>query len=190
MDSPIRPHGTWHHTTPLVRRFRAASRRPERLSTTRDLPFATHVRGRRIQTAATDARVAVVAVRSHWPSARGLSVSNIAGQLESTTAALTRSIARFKAMAGLDSDGGVRPGAGSSNGDKPAVRLGIFEGCRRRGDPSMLAAACRRLFNPSPSVGAVVSDQSSDTFDDRLPFQIIESCSRPLGSTRVYPQTL
>jgi hypothetical protein len=35
---------------------------------------------------------------------------------------LTRSIARFKTMAGLDSAGDVRfirPGAGSSNDDKP-----------------------------------------------------------------------
>jgi hypothetical protein len=48
-----------------------------------------------------------------------LTVCDIAGQLGCTTAPLTRSIARFKAMAGLDSAGGVRfirPGAG----DKPA----------------------------------------------------------------------
>ena len=75
--------------------------------------------------AAPDARVAVVAVAIvlGWPSARGLSISNIADQLGCSPAALTRSIARFKAMAGLDSEGGiqrVRPGAGS-NGDKPVA---------------------------------------------------------------------
>jgi hypothetical protein len=76
-------------------------------------------------TAAEDARLAVVAVAVvlGWPSARGLSIGNIAGQLGCTPAALTRSIARFKAIAGLDSAGGVRfvrPGAGS-NGDKPTL---------------------------------------------------------------------
>ena len=72
-------------------------------------------------TAAPDARVAVVAVAVvlGWPSARGLSVGNIADQLGCSSSTLTRSIARFKTMAGLDSGGGVRPGAGSSNGDKP-----------------------------------------------------------------------
>ena len=75
---------------------------------------------------APDARVAVVAVAVvlGWPSARGLSISNIANQLGCTPAALTRSIARFKTLAGLDSDGSIqriRPGAGSSNSDKPAA---------------------------------------------------------------------
>jgi hypothetical protein len=65
-------------------------------------------------TAAPDARAAVVAVAVvlGWPSARGLSISNIAAQLGCTPAALTRSVARFKTMAGLGSGGGVRPGAG------------------------------------------------------------------------------
>jgi hypothetical protein len=77
-------------------------------------------------TAAPDARVAVVAVAVvlGWPSARGLSVGNIAGQLGCSLSTLTRSIARFKTMAGLDTAGGgvrfIRPGAGS-NGDKPAA---------------------------------------------------------------------
>jgi hypothetical protein len=59
-------------------------------------------------TAAPDARVAVVAVAVvlGWPSARGLSVGNIADQLGCTTAALNRSIARFRAMSGVDHDGG------------------------------------------------------------------------------------
>jgi hypothetical protein len=75
-------------------------------------------------TAAPDARVAVVAVAVvlGWTSARGLSVGNVADQLGCSPSTLTRSIARFKAMAGLNSAGGVRfvrPGAGSSNGDKP-----------------------------------------------------------------------
>jgi hypothetical protein len=77
-------------------------------------------------TVAPDARVAVVAVAVvlGWPSIRGLTVPDIAGQLGCSPATLTRSIARFKTMAGLDSAGGVRfirPGAGSSNGDKPAA---------------------------------------------------------------------
>jgi Homeodomain-like domain len=73
-------------------------------------------------TAAPDARVAVVAVALGWPSARGLSISNIADQLGRSPSTLTRSIARFKTLAGLNSAGGVRfvrPGAGS-NGDEPA----------------------------------------------------------------------
>jgi hypothetical protein len=75
--------------------------------------------------AAQDARLAVVAVAVvlGWPSARGLSVVNIADQLGCSPATLTRSIARFKTMAGLNSAGGVRfirPDAGS-NGGKPAA---------------------------------------------------------------------
>jgi hypothetical protein len=74
-------------------------------------------------TRATDARLAVVsvAVALGWPSTRGLSIGNIAGQLGCTTTALTRSIAKFREMAGLNSAGGIRPGAGSLNGDKPAA---------------------------------------------------------------------
>jgi hypothetical protein len=69
-------------------------------------------------TAAPDARIGVVAVAVTlgWPSARGLSVSNIADQLGCSLSTLTRSIARFKTMAGLNSAGGVRfirPGVGS-----------------------------------------------------------------------------
>jgi hypothetical protein len=77
-------------------------------------------------TAAPDARLAVVAVAVvlGWPSARGLSVGNIAEQLGCSLSTLTRSIARFKALARLNSAGGgvrfIRPGAGS-NGDKPAA---------------------------------------------------------------------
>jgi hypothetical protein len=76
-----------------------------------------------ILTAATDARVAVVAVAVvfGWPSARGLSIANIADQLECSPSTMTRCIARFKTLAGLNSAGGIRPGAGSSNGDKPAA---------------------------------------------------------------------
>ena len=75
---------------------------------------------------APDARLAVVAVAVvlGWPSARGQSIGNIADQLGCTTAALTRSIARFKTLAGLNSAGGgvrfIGNGAGSS-GDKPAA---------------------------------------------------------------------
>jgi hypothetical protein len=72
-------------------------------------------------TMATDARLAIVsvAVALGWPSTRALSISNIANQLGCTTTALTRSIAKFREMVGLNS-GGIRPGAGS-NGDKPAA---------------------------------------------------------------------
>jgi hypothetical protein len=80
-------------------------------------------------TAAEDSRLAVVAVAVvlGWPSARGFSVGNIAEQLGCSLSTLTRSIARFKTLAGLrvSAGGGVRfirPGAGSLNGDKPAVQ--------------------------------------------------------------------
>jgi hypothetical protein len=72
---------------------------------------------------APDARVGVVAVAVvlGWPSSRGLTLGDIAGQLGCSLSTLSRSIARFKTMAGLGvSAGGVRfirPGAGS-NGDK------------------------------------------------------------------------
>jgi hypothetical protein len=61
-------------------------------------------------TAATDSRLAVVAVAVAlgWPSARGLSVGNVADQLGCSLSTLTRSIARFKTLAGLNS---LRPGA-------------------------------------------------------------------------------
>lgn len=79
-------------------------------------------------TGAQDARLAVVsvAVVLGWPSIRGLTVPDLADQLGCSLSTLTRSIARFKTMAGLDSNGGgvrfIRPGA-ASNGDKsPAVR--------------------------------------------------------------------
>jgi hypothetical protein len=70
-------------------------------------------------TAATDSRLAVVAVAVAlgWPSARGLSVGNVADQLGCSLSTLTRSIARFKTLAGLNS---LRPGAGFSR-DKPAA---------------------------------------------------------------------
>ena len=78
-------------------------------------------------TAAEDSRLAVVAVAVvlGWPSARGLTLGNIADQLGCSLSTLTRSIARFKALAGLGvSAGGVRfirPGAGSLNGDEPVA---------------------------------------------------------------------
>jgi hypothetical protein len=56
-------------------------------------------------TAAPDSRVAVVAVAVvlGWPSARGLSVGNIADQFGCSPSTLTRSIARFKTLAAPDS---------------------------------------------------------------------------------------
>jgi hypothetical protein len=75
-------------------------------------------------TGAEDSRLAIVAVAVvfGWPSARGLSITNIADQLGCSPSTLTRSIARFKAMAGLGASAGdIRPGAGSLNGDKPAA---------------------------------------------------------------------
>jgi hypothetical protein len=73
-------------------------------------------------TAAEDSRLAVVAVAVvfGWPSARGLSVANIAGQLGVSASTITRACARFREIAGLGSAVGVRPGAGLS-GDKPAA---------------------------------------------------------------------
>jgi transposase len=69
-------------------------------------------------TAAEDSRLAVVAVAVvfGWPSARGLSVANIAGQLGVSASTISRACARFREMAGLDSNGAmqrIRPGAGS-----------------------------------------------------------------------------
>jgi hypothetical protein len=54
-------------------------------------------------TAAEDSRLAVVAVAVvfGWPSARGLTLGNIADQLGCSLSTLTRSIARFKTIAGL-----------------------------------------------------------------------------------------
>ena len=73
--------------------------------------------------AAADARFAVivVAIVLGWPSTRGLTVTEIAGQIGCSPVTITRACARFKTMAGLDSGGGIRPGAGSLNGDKPAA---------------------------------------------------------------------
>jgi len=77
-------------------------------------------------TAATDSRLAVVAVAIAlgWPSTKGLTLGNVADQLGCSLSTLTRSIARFKAMAGLglNSAGGVRPGAGSNDDKSAAVR--------------------------------------------------------------------
>jgi hypothetical protein len=69
-------------------------------------------------TAAEDSRLAVVAVAVvlGWPSARGFTLGNIADQLGCSPSTLTRSIARFKTMAGLGVSAGdgvrfIRPGA-------------------------------------------------------------------------------
>jgi hypothetical protein len=52
---------------------------------------------------APDSRVAIVAVAVvfGWPSAKGQSIGDIADQLGCSLSTLNRSIARFKAMAGL-----------------------------------------------------------------------------------------
>jgi hypothetical protein len=76
-------------------------------------------------TTAPDARIGVVAIAVvlGWPSARGLSIGDIAGQLGCSPPTITRACARFRQLANLNSAGGVRfirPGAGS-NGDKPAA---------------------------------------------------------------------
>jgi hypothetical protein len=89
-------------------------------------------------TESIDARLAVVSVAIvlQWPSIRGLSIVDIAGQLGCTPLALTRSIARFKTLAGLGSAGGgvrfIRPGAGSS-GDKPAAVQSVTNLPKSRG---------------------------------------------------------
>jgi hypothetical protein len=76
--------------------------------------------------ASTDAKLAwiTVAVVFKLTSVRGFSVDYIAEQIGCSVQALTRSIARFRAMSGLDSDGAiqqrVRPDSGAS-GDKPAA---------------------------------------------------------------------
>jgi hypothetical protein len=63
-------------------------------------------------TAATDSRLAVVAVAVAlgWPSAKDLTLANVADQLGCSLSTLTRSIARFRELAGL----GVSAGGGVS----------------------------------------------------------------------------
>ena len=62
-------------------------------------------------TAAKDARLAVivVAIVLGWPSTRGYTVPAIADQLGVSALTITRACARFREMAGLDSDGRLRP---------------------------------------------------------------------------------
>jgi hypothetical protein len=96
-------------------------------------------------TEAKDARFAVivVAVVLGWPSAQGLTIGEIARQLGCTPAALTRSIARFKALAGLDSDGGefIRPvGAPSVAGDLVG---GGPPGAAKPGSDSLESDGCK-----------------------------------------------
>jgi hypothetical protein len=75
---------------------------------------------------APDARLAIIAISITlgWPSTRGLTVPEIAGQLGVSAATITRACARFREMSGLGSvaDGVrfIRPGAGS-NADKPVA---------------------------------------------------------------------
>ena len=80
----------------------------------------------RFITAADDARLAVVAVSIAlgWPSTRGLTVPEIAEQLGTTPATITRACTRFREMSGL-AGGGVRfigNGAGSGGDKRAAVR--------------------------------------------------------------------
>jgi hypothetical protein len=77
-------------------------------------------------TEAKDARFAaiVVAIVLGWPSTRGLTVPEIAGQLGVSVLTISRACAGFREMAGLDASGRLRPGARSLNGDKPAVIAG------------------------------------------------------------------
>jgi hypothetical protein len=74
-------------------------------------------------TESKDARFAVivVAIVLGWPSTRGFTLSGIADQLGVSVLTISRACARFREMAGLDSAGQLRPGAGSLNGDKPAA---------------------------------------------------------------------
>jgi hypothetical protein len=75
-------------------------------------------------TAAPDARLAVVAVSVvlQWPSTRGMTAADIVAQTGCTPAALTRSMTKFRELAGL-AGGGVRfiGNGAESNGDKPAA---------------------------------------------------------------------
>ena len=68
--------------------------------------------------AAEDARLAVVAVSVtlQWPSTRGLTLPEIAGQLGVSASTITRACTRFREMAGLGVSAGggvrfIRPGA-------------------------------------------------------------------------------
>jgi hypothetical protein len=64
--------------------------------------------------------VIVIAIVLGWPSARGFTLSGIADQWGVSVLTISRACARFREMAGLNSAGELRPGAGSL-GDKSAV---------------------------------------------------------------------
>ena len=76
--------------------------------------------------AAPDARLAVVSVAIclGWPSTRGLTVPEIAEQLGVSTSTITRlalGSAKWPGSIPPAAFNSVPPGAGSSNGDKPAA---------------------------------------------------------------------
>jgi hypothetical protein len=74
--------------------------------------------------AADDPRLGwvVVAIVLKLTLIRGLTVADTAGQLECSDQTLTRSMRMFRESPGLGvSATGIQPGAGSSNGDKPAA---------------------------------------------------------------------
>jgi hypothetical protein len=114
-------------------------------------------------TAAEDSRLAVVAVAVvfGWPSTRGLTLGNIADQLGCSLSTLSRSIARFKAMAGLELVGdGVRfigNGAGSSNGDKPVATAAANALRRMPKPPSSASLEIAHLFtSPEKCLAAIL----------------------------------
>jgi hypothetical protein len=96
--------------------------------------------------AAPDSRVAIVAVAVvlGWPSARGLSVGNIADQLGCSLSTLTRSIARFKTMAGLAGGGFVSFGLAP---DQTATSL-ICPGRSSNGTAAELPGLVRIVAEP------------------------------------------
>jgi hypothetical protein len=108
----------------------------------------------------------VVAVTLQWPSVRGLSIDNIAGQLGCSPATINRACARFSEMAGLA--GGVRfirRGAGL-NGDK-STSIQAQSDCHEKTcsriyeNVQFLAGECRRdQANKSdrPKHDAIISD--------------------------------
>ncbi len=103
-------------------RLRQANLFADALQAIEQLPFDVYVIDYKLPDGSGFAVIAVAVVLG-WPSTRRLTVTEIAEQIGCTPATIARACARFREMAGLDSDGGIRPGAGSSNGDKPAARF-------------------------------------------------------------------
>ena len=131
--------------------------------------------------AAPDAWIAfvVVAIALRWPSVRGLSIDNVASQLDCTPVALTRSIARFKAMAGLDSAGGVRfirPGRRRQAGFDSGV---ASDGCKLNKPVINVAKTWDRTFSTADfwALDSVSTSPRPGVQNQRNPFVSVTGLS-------------